>query len=49
MALKGKRIIEDNIAQELILDGNSDAHILEDEILTCGSGSEKEERLHIVD
>jgi hypothetical protein len=48
MASNGKRIIEDDMAQELILDNDSDAHISEDEIPPRGSGSEKEEILHTV-
>jgi hypothetical protein len=43
MTSKGKKIIEDNIVQELILGSDSDPHISEDEISPCGSGIEKEE------
>jgi hypothetical protein len=32
MALKRKRIIKDNIVPELILDGDSDAHVSENRI-----------------
>jgi len=42
MASKRKRIIEDDIAQELILESDSDIHIPRDEILSHESDSEKE-------